>query len=69
MKVYAAEVLSPPLVILEAQKVRLKPGEAFDLTKAGDFTWQDHREQVDQWVNEYEPLVIMGAHRAVPLDL
>ena len=62
------EAYSPPGVTLEAKKFGLKPGEAWDLTNGWDFNKKDHREKAEKYIDEEEPLVLIGSPPCTPFS-
>ena len=55
------EVFSPPRVGKEAIKFGMKVGDAMDLTTGWDFNKAEDRERADIFVDEYEPMVLIGS--------
>ena len=62
------EAYSPPRVTLEAKKLGLKPGEAWDLTTGWDFNRQDHREEAEKYLDEDKPTVLIGSPPCTPFS-
>ena len=66
MKIDVAEMYSPPRVTTEANRMGLRAGEAFDLTNGWDFTRESHRQKAERYVDEEQPLVIIGSPPCTP---
>ena len=60
-KVDMCEVFSPPRVGPEAMKFGLEAGDAMDLTTGWDFTKAEDRRRAEAYVDEHEPLVLIGS--------
>ena len=60
-KVDMCEVFSPPRVGPEAVKVGLDVGNAMDLTTGWDFTKAEDRRRAEEYVDDNEPLVLIGS--------
>ena len=60
-KVDMCEVFSPPRVGPEAVKFGLEVGDAMDLTTGWDFTKAEDRRRAEAYVDEHEPLVLIGS--------
>ena len=55
------EVFSLPRVSKEAIKHGLEVGDAMDLTTGCDFNLESHRRKAEAYVEEQEPLVLIGS--------
>ena len=67
-RVDVTEVFSPPRVTVQAKKFGLKSGEAWDLTNGWDFNLEAHRKQAERYIDEQQPLVVIGSPPCTPFS-
>ena len=61
MAVDVAEVYSPPRVTAEAIRMKLKAGEAMDITTGWDFNLEEIRRKAEEYIDEEKTLLLIGS--------